>query len=614
MVRQDFDTERLRALRAEVEQQTSLLPAVLQSSNCVALVDHLASVFKHDDWTSAAKCSQWSAEPEAAESSGWSTFQSLLRQETQPSKSQAELRAMDIAHTEMHTNIRSIQETTCLPSTRLAALASTLCTDNGGSLELARCTVCHSLLLTTAFDDHLPRCRPCDPTSVRPRSSTPQPRQGSKAGLNAKGAKGSKKGKGRGSSKPPAGPSRFAIEQAKSAYQTAFASTVHRQPALQKPQHPMQYPSQAPPLLQCDSVPIMQAKQAWPTSNVQQPAVLDSHQGNGTVSTSAGDMAHAPQPQSMQRPRSAWTYDPGLSRSNPDVDAVHDPSLPPRFPKNVTRSRRKRILSVEPEKPALHGSNAHADQKERDASRLDASAKAINALGNRQLHLGQRQSDANVLAPTAKRLKQASSAPDGTAEGPHDLWQHKPDTSGQLQSNQSNAAQPSALHRHPIQSSHLGHNPAQNGHHAHAEGMLHDSSINSSAAYPRIQHHNARQTLPSQPAWSRIPSSDHHAQPGQIQRLQQPPASSHRSKQPVNAVAAGRMSLPYANGAAVTHLSGHAQHQSHVPTMWSPVNGYRTMHGSEGASAHRARSGGWHMPDSKRQVSVNALARSSYGS
>ena len=250
---------------------------------------------------------------------------------------------MDIAQTEMRTNIRSIQETTCLPPTRLAALASTSCTDNAGSLELVRCTVCHSLLLTTAFDDHLPRCRPCDPQSVRPsRSSTPQPRQGSKAGLNAKGAKGSKKGKGRGSSKPPAGPSRFAIEQAKSAsHQTAIASLVHSQPALQKPRHPMQYPSQAPPMLQCDSAPTMHAKQAWPTSNVQQPAVLDSHQGNGIVSTPASDMAHAPQPQSVQRPRSAWTYDPGLSRSNPEVDAVHDPSLPPRFPKSVTRSRRK---------------------------------------------------------------------------------------------------------------------------------------------------------------------------------------------------------------------------------------------------------------------------------
>ena len=269
---------------------------------------------------------------------------------------------------------------------------------------------------------------------------------------------------------------------------------------------------------------------------------------------------------------------------------------------------------MEPEKPALHNSNAHADQKEHDASRLDASIKAINALGNRQLHPGHRQSNANVLVPTAKRLKQASSALDGTAEVSHDLWRHQtPDTSGHLQSSQSNSAQASALHRHPHHSGHLGHKSTQNGQHAPTEGMLHGSSMNSSAAYPQMQQQNARLMLPSQPAWSSFPSSDKHAQPGQLQRLQQPPASSHRSKQPVSAPAAAHM--PYANGTAVNQSSGHTHHQSsHVPTMWSPVNGYRTMHGSEGASAHRPRSGGWHMPESKRQVSVNALARSSYGS
>ena len=273
-----------------------------------------------------------------------------------------------------------------------------------------------------------------------------------------------------------------------------------------------------------------------------------------------------------------------------------------------------RGLSVEPEKPALHGSNAHADHKEHDASRLNASAKAINALGNRQLDLGHRQSNANVLAPTAKRFKQALSAPDVTAEGPLELRQYQmPDTSVQLQSSQSNGAQPSAVHRHTHPSGRLGHKPTQNGQHTHAEGMLHDSSMNSSASHPHMQHHNVSQKLPSQPAWSTFPSSDNNSQPGQVQRLQQPATSSHKPKQPVNALAAAHM--PYANGTAVNQSSGHTHPQSsHVPTMWSPMNGYRTMHGSEGVSAHRPRSGGWHMPDSKRQVSVNALARSSYGS
>jgi len=40
---------------AELEQKTALLPAVLQTSNCIALVDHLTSVFKDSDWSSAAR-------------------------------------------------------------------------------------------------------------------------------------------------------------------------------------------------------------------------------------------------------------------------------------------------------------------------------------------------------------------------------------------------------------------------------------------------------------------------------------------------------------------------------------------------------------------------------
>jgi len=43
---------------AELEQKTALLPAVLQTSNCIALVDHLTSVFKETDWSSAARQAQ----------------------------------------------------------------------------------------------------------------------------------------------------------------------------------------------------------------------------------------------------------------------------------------------------------------------------------------------------------------------------------------------------------------------------------------------------------------------------------------------------------------------------------------------------------------------------
>lgn len=40
---------------AELEQETALLPAVLHTSNCVALVDHLTSIFKEADWHTAAR-------------------------------------------------------------------------------------------------------------------------------------------------------------------------------------------------------------------------------------------------------------------------------------------------------------------------------------------------------------------------------------------------------------------------------------------------------------------------------------------------------------------------------------------------------------------------------
>ena len=40
---------------AELDQQTALLPGALHSSDSVALVDHLTTVFNEADWTRTAR-------------------------------------------------------------------------------------------------------------------------------------------------------------------------------------------------------------------------------------------------------------------------------------------------------------------------------------------------------------------------------------------------------------------------------------------------------------------------------------------------------------------------------------------------------------------------------
>ncbi|KAL0055469.1 hypothetical protein WJX82_000809 [Trebouxia sp. C0006] len=117
MVRQEVDSDRLRTLRAELEQKTALLPAVLQTSNCIALVDHLTSVFKDTDWSSAARCLDV-VHDAPADSSGWNHFQDFLTEDPDSAQGQAEIQAMDIALTEMQANIKGIQASTCLPPSR----------------------------------------------------------------------------------------------------------------------------------------------------------------------------------------------------------------------------------------------------------------------------------------------------------------------------------------------------------------------------------------------------------------------------------------------------------------------------------------------------------------
>ena len=304
---------------------------------------------------SVFRCSQSLHNDASAQQSGWSNFQDLLRHETQSADSQTELQAMDRALATMQANIQSIQATTCLPPSRLAALASTSGRDSNLNLETVRCTVCHSLLLTAAFDDHLPSCRPCPPQTAaaarRTKSSTSQPsssgRPGSKPAA-ARGGKAGKKGRGKGS-KPPAGPSRFAIEQAKPLPQQQPIPTKSSDDSdLQMmPSHPsLHQPRKAGQSLPHASLPStsLLADHAHPSGVKQQPSIVerqsDASDGNGSDAMRWS--------QKKKRSRNAWSYQEHMSRSNPNVDAVHDPSLPPRFPQSATRSRTTRLVFPRP--------------------------------------------------------------------------------------------------------------------------------------------------------------------------------------------------------------------------------------------------------------------------
>lgn len=260
---------------------------------------------------------------------------------------------MDIALTEMHANILGIQASTCLPPSRLAALASTSGTGSNSKLETVRCTVCHSLLLIAAFDDHLPNCRPCPPQPTAParasKSTTSQPSTTGRAASKAAAAKAAKAGKKtgtKGSKKPPAGPSRFAAEQAKVPLQPLPAARQSSDDSeFQLPPHPPSNHAQPPAPSVYASVP----SSSFPSQHIQLPEGMQLQQaGNQDRRHEATDgkdtdMARS---QGAKRSRLVWTYGERMSRSNPEVDAVHDPSLPPRFPLVATRPRTRRARSV----------------------------------------------------------------------------------------------------------------------------------------------------------------------------------------------------------------------------------------------------------------------------
>ena len=289
-----------------------------------------------------------------ADSSGWNHFQDFLTEDPDSAQGQAEIQAMDIDLTEMQANIKGIQASTCLPPSRLAALASTSGTGRNNKLETVRCTVCHSLLLTAAFDDHLPNCRPCAPQPTAParasKSTTSQPSTTGRAASKAAAAKGAKAGKKmgtKGSKKPPAGPSRFAAEQAKLPLQPLPAARQSSEDSeCQLPPHPLSNHSQPPAPSVYASIA---SSSSFPSQHIQPQEGMQLQQaGNQDRRHEATDgkdtdMARS---QRAKRSRLVWTYEEHMSRSNPEADAVHDPSLPPRFPLVATRPRTRRARSL----------------------------------------------------------------------------------------------------------------------------------------------------------------------------------------------------------------------------------------------------------------------------
>ena len=287
----------------------------------------------------------------SSEPSGWEAFQSVLREESRPTKAQCDAQAKDSALSRLQADIDNIKQTTCLPPSRLAALTASS-SDQHGHLQAVRCTVCHSLLLAAAFNDHLPRCRPCALPSAVPSTSSHPSSSGRLASRpnSARGRAAAKKGKGRGrgSKKPPAGPSRFAMEQGKTPPQrqttprpppTDFDHQLPAQPSQQQQQHHHPLTEATASALPSDhdspEFPLggMSGSQRHPAGTSSPPAARQHSKDTDAAQDRVS------QERSMTRSRSAWTYAEHLRRSNPELDAVHDPMLPPRFPHNVTRMR-----------------------------------------------------------------------------------------------------------------------------------------------------------------------------------------------------------------------------------------------------------------------------------
>ncbi|DBB06515.1 hypothetical protein WJX77_008481 [Trebouxia sp. C0004] len=642
MVRQEVDSDRLRTLRAELEQKTALLPAVLQTSNCIALVDHLTSVFKDTDWSSAARCLD-SLHDAPADSSGWNHFQDLLSEDPDSAQGQAELQAMDMALTEMHANIKGIQASTCLPPSRLAALASISGTGSTNRLETVRCTVCHSLLLNAAFDDHLPNCRPCAIQPTAParasKSTTSQPSTTGRAASKAAAAKGAKAGKKtgtKGSKKPPAGPSRFAAEQAKVPLQPLPAARQSSDDSeLQLPSHPPSHHAQAPAPHVYASMP----SSSFPSQHTQSPEGMqlqqagnhdrrhDATDGKGTESSGS---------QRAKRSRLVWTYEEHMSRSNQEADAVHDLSLPPRFPLVATRPRtrtaRSPSVAAQPQTLSKDGTSlAHTVGRVQSASgcaQLDALSETLrpgiplSQQPDRHPPRGEDESQATKWQKQASST-QASDTASGT--GRQQLQQTR--MHGQPRQTLDGMAAAAGLAGHvapsrQLTSESLGFSHSLHNQHAKQLQVQTDRrSMHGSAAAGLTQvPSEVLQASPwQQPTWNPQQGSS------SFQGVHNPHAglcNPNQASKPKHAL--GRfVNLPAAHSLhsldqAASGLSqqpqraqSRSQQPGSRPAVWPSVNGHASN--DDGASLKVAGPGSWRMPESKRQVSVNALARTPFG-
>ena len=276
----------------------------------------------------SGRCSSFSSTTELSQQppEGWLHFQQQLQQGANALQAEAGQQAMNTALARVQDDIITIQSTTCLPS----MFTGKLSTDKAGSLQIVRCSVCHSLLLAAAFNSHLPSCRPCPIPSGPNKSKTSgllHAKAASAAHKSASQGKGKKKLQSKGSKKPPAGPSRFAVEQTKQ---------IVQQPGFRPA------PSDA-------SVELLsRSSDAQPDAKLSksQPMTDSTSEAQAGTDLTLSGMPPARDPGQRDRnasgTRLAWTYGPHMSRKNPELDAVNDPALPPRFPYNVCRTSKRK--------------------------------------------------------------------------------------------------------------------------------------------------------------------------------------------------------------------------------------------------------------------------------
>ena len=244
------------------------------------------------------------------------------------------------------------------------------------------------------------------------------------------------------------------------------------------------------------------------------------------------------------------------------------------------------------------------------------------------------------MSQATKRLKQASSAQaSDTAEG-ETGWQHGETGWQQLQQTQTRGLPKQTLdgmataagldgHVAPsrqLTSGSLGLSHSLHSQHADQSQVQPDRRSMHGSAAAGLTHkpsHVLQASSGQQPTWNSQQGSS------SVQGVRNPnagPGNPNQALKPKHAL--GRFAnLPAAHS---LHPSDHAasglsQQQQHAhsrsqkpgsrPAAWPSVNGHASMHANDDdAPLKVAGPGSWRMPESKRQVSVNALARTPFGS